>query len=270
MNLEDLKSSPPWDWPPDAADVLSRAIGDRETDEEDRLVALKLAGDPAAVNDTLVAAMLDVIVSAQDSIEVRSQAAISLGPVLEFADTDGFDDPDEVPIRERTFDTVVETLQKLYTDADVPNPVRRRILEASVRAPRDWHRGAVRAAYRCDDEDWNLTAVFAMRWIRGFDEEIVEALRSDNKDIHYEAVCAAGAWEIDAAWPHVSALIHDAGTARPLLLAAIDATASIRPDEAGELLADLADSDDEELAEAVQEALAMAGAMHLEDDDEPW
>jgi hypothetical protein len=93
-------------------------------------------------------------------------------------------------------------------------------------------------------EVWRLTAVFCMRFVRGFDEQILEALDSRNPDIHYEAVCAAGAWEVDAAWPHIAALVTSGETDKPLLLAAIEAVASIRPREAAEILDDLTDSDD--------------------------
>ena len=42
---------------------------------------------------------------------------------------------------------------------------------------------------------------------------------------------------------------------KPLLLAAIGAVGSIRPAEARKILVDLADSDDEEIAEAIDEAI---------------
>ncbi len=45
-----------------------------------------------------------------------------------------------------------------------------------MRAPQDWHAGAIRAAYLCGDNDWVLTAVFAMSRIRGFEDQILEAL----------------------------------------------------------------------------------------------
>lgn len=41
----------------------------------------------------------------------------------------------------------------------------------------------------------------------GFDDEIVAALDDSDEESSYEAVPAAGAWEVDAAWPHVSALL---------------------------------------------------------------
>jgi len=71
-----------------------------------------------------------------------------------------------------------------------------------------------------------LTAVFAMAHIRGFSDQILEALKSANPEIHYEAVRAAGNWELDAAWPHVVRLVGDPGTPKALLLAAIEAVAS--------------------------------------------
>jgi hypothetical protein len=140
-----------------------------------------------------------------------------------------------------------------------------------VRARQSWHPDAVRAAYSSGDEAWRLTSVFCMRFVRGFDEQILEALDSANPDIHYEAVCAAGAWEVDAAWPHIRVLVTSGRTDKPLLLAAIDAVASIRPREAAEILQPLTDSDDEDVVDAVFEALAMAEGPSDEDDedDEP-
>jgi hypothetical protein len=52
------------------------------------------------------------------------------------------------------------------------------VLEASVRAPQDWHLDAIREAYSSTDEAWSLTAVFCMRFVRGFNEQILEALES--------------------------------------------------------------------------------------------
>ena len=145
--------------------------------------------------------------------------------------------------------------------------MRRRILEASLRAPQGWHRDAICAAYGSGDELWRLTAVFCMRFVRGFEEQILEALDSTNPDIHYEAVIAAGNWGLDTAWPHVAALVASRKTQKPLLLAAIDAAASIRPHEAHETLDNLAESDDEDIADAVHEATAMAGGLSAEDDE---
>jgi hypothetical protein len=51
-------------------------------------------------------------------------------------------------------------------------------------------------------------------------------------------------------------------------LAAIDAVAGIRPTEASMALTTLMDSDDEEIVEAVFEALTLSGELSEFDDDE--
>jgi HEAT repeat protein len=113
-----------------------------------------------------------------------------------------------------------------------------------------------------------LTAVFSMRWVRGFDDQILLALKSGDPEIRYEAVNAAGNWELDAAWSHIVELLNDAHSPKPLLLAAIGAVGSIRPGEARNILVDLADSEDEEIAEAADEAMMEAEVASDEEDDE--
>ena len=268
MDVKALRDIPPWDWPEGAGKMFLDILRDGQAAESDRLLVAELAGDFTVINDDLVDALLAILRSGDESEKLRGKAVISLGPVLEHAGTDRFEDADDVPIAEHTFHRIQESLRKLYRDADVPQDVRRRILEASVRAPQDWHQDAIRAAYSSDDEAWRLTAVFCMRFVRGFDEQILEALDSKNPDIHYEAVRAAGNWEVDAAWPYIATLVTSGETDKPLLLAAIDAVASIRPQEAPEILGDLADSDDEDIAEAVYEAMAMAEGPSDGDDED--
>jgi hypothetical protein len=268
MDLKALRDTPPWDWPRDAAEEFQEILIDHQADKTDRLIAAELAGDLTVINDDLADALTAIIRSPDEPEQLRARAAIALGPVLEQADTDGFDDPDDVPISQRTFRNIQDLLQKLYFDNSIPKEVRRPILEASVRAPESWHQNAIRAAYSSGDKEWILTAVFSMRWVRGFDDQILEALKTADPEIHYQAVEAAGAWGLAAAWSHIVALVHGAATPKPLLLAAISAVASIRPAEAGSVLIDLADSDDEEIAEAVDEAIGMAETVSDAEDDE--
>jgi hypothetical protein len=159
--------------------------------EPDRLLAAERAGDPAAMNDEPVGALLTVLCGDVKPEKLRAKAAISLGPVLEQADTDGLEDIDEVPITERTFHAIQETLRKTYLDADVPQEVRRRALEASVRAPQDWHFDAIRAVFNSGDEAWQLTATFCNALHARFRGRDLRGA-GENPDIHYEAVCAAG------------------------------------------------------------------------------
>jgi hypothetical protein len=62
------------------------------------------------------------------------------------------------------------------------------------------------------------TAVIAMRRVRGFDDQILEALNSSDREIHYEAVYAVGTWELDAAWDHIAGIVDNSATPKPLLL----------------------------------------------------
>lgn len=271
MDLKQLQETPPWEWPRGVDAKFLAILRDPKAKASDRLLAADLAGDFTVINDPLAHALLAIVGDRGEPEELRAQAAISLGPALEQAYIDEFDDPESVPISEKTFHKIQQSLRKVYGDSGVPKFVRRRILEAAVRAPEDWHTDAIRSAYASHDPEWKLTAVFGMRHVRGFDEQIVEALESADPLIHYEAVCAAGTWEIDAAWPHVVALLAAPGTDKDLLIAAMHAVASIRPGEAGVLLVDLADSPDEDIAEAASEAMAEAEGLsddEFEDDEE--
>ncbi len=195
-DLKVLLDTPPWDWPSDAAETFQQILTDKQAKEADRLIAVELAGDYTVINDTLAVTLLNVIGSADQSTEMRARAAISLGSALEGADEDGFDEPDDVPISESMASKIQGTLHQLYLDQGIPKEVRRKIFEASVRSPLDWHKDAIRKAYSSGDRDWKLTAVFAMGWIRGFDKQILEALENSDPEIHLEAVEAAGNWEL--------------------------------------------------------------------------
>lgn len=274
MDIKTLQDIPPWDWPKDADRMFLDILRDDQADESERLIAAELAGDFTVINDELAEALLSIVRSGDEPESLRGKAAISLGPVLEYAEMEGFEDADEfgypndVPILEETFRRIQDSFRRFYMDADVPKEVRRLVLEASVRAPQKWHQDAIRAAYLSGDESWRLTSVFCMRFVRGFDDQILEALESENEDIHYEAVCAAGNWEVDAAWSHIVDLVVTEETDKDLRLAAIEALPCIRPHEAAAILVDLTDSDDEDIVEAAYEAMAMAEGLSDDDDEE--
>ncbi len=275
MDLKVLEETPPWEWPQGTDKMLLEILRDNQTDKADLLLAAGLAGDYTVINDELVAALLSILRNGEESEAIRAKAVISLGPILETAYIDEFEDPEAVPISEETFHGIQTALHELYMDRDIPMEVRRRILEGSVRAPQAWHTEAIRDAYSGGDELWRLTAVFCMRYVRGFDTQILEALESENEEIHYEAVCAAGTWEMDAAWSHIAALATSALTDKWLRLAAIEGVASIRPEEAAGILSELSQSRDEDIVEAAYEAMTMCGLFPDEDyddhfDDDGW
>jgi hypothetical protein len=268
MDLKTLREIPPWEWPEGTGKMLLGILEDGQADESERLLSAELAGDFTLIDDELAEALLSIVRSRGETEEIRGKASISLGPALEHASTMGFEDADDILLSEGVFLEIQESFRELFLDADVPENVRRRILESSARSPQDWHRDAIRAAYSSGDEAWRLAAVFCMQFVSGFDDQILEALESDAADLRYEAVCAAGRWGLEAAWPQIAALVTGDETDKPLLLAAIEAVASIRPEEASEILGDLTDSDDEEIAEAVFDALALAGEPAEDEDDD--
>jgi len=269
MDLKILEHTPPWEWPQDAGPYFLKILGDDQAGESDRCLAAELAGDFTVISDNIANALLSITANPNESEKFRAISVISLGTALANADMMGFEDPDDIIISEKAFIKIQEMLHKLFMDTDIPTDVRRRILEASVRAPQEWHGENVRAAFSSDEEAWRLTAVFCMQYIRGFDDQILEALNDKNADIHYHAVCAAGNWAVDAAWPHIRALVDGDVTDKPLLLAAIEAVVNIRPQEAAEVLGDFINDDDQEVVDAVYEALAMAEALNeIDDEDE--
>jgi hypothetical protein len=261
VNLHDLRATPSWEWPADAGSRLLATLVDEKAAETSRRLAAELAGDMVVMNDELAAALIHILENGREPAEIRARAAISLGPVLEQVDTDRLDESADLPIAEATFHRTQESLRRIYTDASAPKEVRRRALEASVRAPQTWHREAIAAAFASDDDKWKLTAVFCMQFVKGFDERILEALHSTDPAIRLEAVVATGNWEIDAAWPHIASLLASESTERSLLLAAMEAAPMIRPDDAEDILGDLLDSDDEEIVTAAEEALATARGL---------
>jgi hypothetical protein len=259
-----LQNIEPWQWPEGAAKIIMDTLRNRQANPSERVNAAELAGDLVVMNDDMAAALLAVVATKDEADELRARAAISFGPVLEQSDIDGFDDPPfmdiEPHISEETFNRIQQLLQQTYSDASAPKEVRRRALEAAVRAEQDWHRDAIKQAYASGDREWVLTAVFGMRFVPGFESQILEALKSKDEEIHFEAVQAAGARELDGAWQHVKALVKDRKTDKDLLLVAIEAVAAIRPAAARDVLQDLTDSEDEDIAEAADDAIQMAEA----------
>jgi hypothetical protein len=261
FELISMEKLPPWEWPENSEQILLGVLSDPSADQSDRLLAAELAGELPANTDELAGMLLSIVQSGDESEGLRARAAIALGPTLEYAFLSDFEDPDEEMITEDMYLKIKESLRELYMDGTVPEEVRRRILEGSVRSPQDWHRDAIHGAYASGQEDWRLTAVFCMRFVKGFEDQILEALESEDPDILYEAVCAAGNWELDAAWPRLTAFLASEKTDKDVLFAAIEAVTDIRPQEAGVILVDLADSEDEDIAEAATEAMLMAETL---------
>src|ERR1017187_4206019 len=126
MDLKTLLDTPPWDWPRYAGRMFGKILIDRRANESDRLIAAGLAGDFTVINDDLADALAAVVRSAEEPEQLRAQPAISFGPILEDANTDGFEDRDAVPITERTFRNTQDSVRRFFRDRRTPKKVRRR------------------------------------------------------------------------------------------------------------------------------------------------
>ncbi len=274
--LQLLYNTPSWEWPASAANLFLLALQDSDRDEAERLLAAEMAGDFVVINDDLAGALLDIVEDNSESEKLRARAVISFGVALEYIDIDldGFDEVaeyDEFAVTEQIYQRILKSLQKLYFDGTVPELVRRRILEASVRNPQAWHHGAVRAAYQSQEKNWIVSALFCMAYIKGFQQEILEALQSRIPEIKYEAIRAAGNWGITDAWSDICEVLTDQSANKGLLLAAIDASVGIEHHEAIAALEKLLDnSSDEDVIAAAHESLAMLELDFDGDDDDDY
>lgn len=257
-------------------------------DETDRPLVRALRGDDPAMRSVALDEIADVVGDALarellrfardpgNGLEERARALIALGPALQMCWEDEDDDgtlpaapPDASAFEEAFFDhplstavygKVLEDLRRVYHDADLPKLLRRRALEASVRAPRDWQKDATRAAWSSGDPEWRVTALFAMGFLGrlrdgGFREEISEAFFSDDSVLRREAILAAGRAGIEDLVGPMMHLAGDPGVDREDRLAAIEALGEMAAQGASDLLAELTDDQDSEIAETARWAL---------------
>lgn len=262
--LQKIYNTPPWDWPKTATALFLITLQDSTADKADRLLAAEMAGNFVIINDDLAAALLKIVEDSQESEELRSRAVISFGVALEYIyiDMDEFAEDNEYndfAVTEQMYQRIIKSLQKLYFDGTVPEIVRRRTLEASIRSPQAYHSGAVRAAYQSGEKNWLITAVFCMQYIQGFQSEILEALQSKDPDVKYQAIRAAGNWGITESWPDIRDVLNNQDADTDMLMAAIDAAVNIEHHEAMAVLNERLDrsSDNDDIVDAVEEALAM-------------
>src|ERR1035441_3452833 len=115
MDLKILQETPPWEWPRGIGQKFLSILRDPKAKASDRLLAADLAGDFTVINDPLAHALLAIVGDRGEPEELRAQAAISLGPALEQAYIDEFDDPESVPISEKTFHRSEEHTSELQS-----------------------------------------------------------------------------------------------------------------------------------------------------------
>ena len=256
-DLQNLKDLPSWVWPPDAADHIKRGLD--SADVAERLAAAGLAGDLVVMDDEMADKLLSIVQS-DASEQLRGSAAIALGPALEEAFQVGFEEELDAGFDGRVLDEprvaeIQRVLRAIHGDERAPDLVRRRCLEASIRAPQDWHSAAVSAAYARGEKGWKLTGLFGMGRIAGFRAQLLESLEGDDVDLLVEAVRSTGLRELSVAGPKVLELAADEQQDQLVRCAAVEALAALETEGSEELLVSLTESDDERLAELALEAL---------------
>ncbi len=256
--LEKLSERDPWDYPESADADIDAGLQSDEADVRRLAISLASTGVEPHRLETLLK-----IAQGDKEPELAAAAAIALGPALEESYLDdpgesgeGVFGPDDAPtISPALYRKLRDGLRALHDDTARPLLVRRRALEAAVRAPEAWMTEATRAAYAAPELEWRSTAVFCMGYLQEFDDAILEALKSDEAPIKFEALRAAGERELAAAGKEVLRVAGDPEADKDLRLAAIEALESLDVPGAEELLEDLVEKADDELAEAAEAAL---------------
>jgi len=192
-----------------------------------------------------------------ESAEVRARAASELGRFILLGEYE------ELPAAEaiRVQDVVINLLNDAAEDIEV----RRRALEAISNSSLEFVAEAIEEAYESDEHLMRVSAVFAMgrsydqRWT----ETVLRELRSDDPEIRYEAARAAGELEIEEAVVLLGqlAVVDD----REIKQVAIWSLGEIGGSHAMQLLTALAEdaeeAEDEDLHEAIEDAIGYAGMV---------
>lgn len=225
------------------------------------------------MDDDVAKAFLEIAKSNAPE-RVRADTIIGLGPVIDETGLYVAEQEEGIPVDDlepeisrETFDLILRELRAIFEDESQPKIVRRSALEALVRHPQPWQEAAIRKLVDSNDPEWRLTGVFAMGYIPGFEQEIAGVLANAEGSLLYEAVRAAGRAEVAETAPRLRSIASDESADSGLRAAAIDSLPFVDTD-CRELLEELADSDDEEVAEAAEAALDEMSMLDHEHDDE--
>jgi hypothetical protein len=271
--LEVIAAQDIWERPERARALILEGL--RSSEEGVRWLAAGLAADDL---DPELVSEIERLLDHDPAERVRVQAVATLGSVFEqMGILDSWQGPefDDAPMPLAQFRRIKGKLETLYRDVGVPEEIRRRALEALVRAPEGWHREAVRRAWSGDEPGWQVTAVRCMGHVEGFDAQILEALHGDSPDLKYAALAALFDAPLEESGDEVLRLATCDQTPRELRLTAFDVLTILRPRGSLDALGSLLDSDDHEISEAAGEAFAELAAdedleAEYDEDFEPY
>ena len=228
--------------------VFCHALTDEESAVRERAVSGLWESDDRATIPKLVERLET---DAEDP--VREAVASVLGHFAALADAG--------KLVKRDAELVCQALMSALEDPDEPLTVRRRALEsvASFRVPEV--RGWIQWAYDHEEPLLRQSAVYAMgRSGDGVWSSILyDEMESDDPAMRYEAASAARELGDEEAIPCLAELVGDPDT--QVSLAAVQAIGGIGGPRAHELLRSyVAESDDQVVREAAEDALAMLQA----------
>ncbi|HEX3053429.1 MAG TPA: HEAT repeat domain-containing protein [Aggregatilineaceae bacterium] len=219
---------------------------------DDAAAGVRRAAVDGIMEDSPIRVIERLLVMAQSdsSNEVRAAALQTLGTFILLGEFGKL--PDTLN------DRLQEAVLAIHSNPKEPLDVRRRALEAISNCGREGVLDLIRTAYYTRDMAMRVSAVYAMG--RSCDDvwapQVIEELSSDNAEMRYEAVRAAGELELKRALPRLVELAYDED--REIQEAAVWSLGEIGGKaalNALERLADLAEErEDDDLAEAVHEA----------------
>ena len=255
--LNQLFMADPWQWPEEAQQWILDGLVNSETSV--RLLACEVASQNL---DAESADILLMLVRGDRDASVAAAAAVALGPTMEIYrdDIDFGDDLDNLEVSEEELtqqncEDILRCLEAVYRRSDRPKLVRRRCLEAAVRGPLTWQAEAVRDCWTSEDPQWRATAVFCMGFLPNFDEEILNALDIGNDDIQREALRSAGRRGLKTAGDALVEVAANPQADKDARIAAIEALARVHPKNSDELLHDLMQAEDKDIAYMAEYAL---------------
>lgn len=243
--LEDLEDLADSDTLVSFDDLGKFALNDPEP--RVREVALRLlweCEDPALVSKFIH------MVDADPDVKVRSAAATALGQFIYIGELE------EIP--EHILHRIENKLLELTTNESEAKLLRRRALEALGFSSRPEMKDLIRAAYNNNDHEWLVSSIFAMgrsansAWI----PSVLDMLDSENEEVLFEAVRAAGELEAPAARKPILKIVKTYPVGSEVRMAGIWALSKIGGEKVRDTLEALLEiSDDDDEIDLLEDAL---------------